>query len=523
MRSKITGSKRSLSWLIILMTISLLGVTGIQAYWLNNAYRLEQEKFEQQVARVLDGVADRIEALEALNLLNENIELEPYLKSNQGALMGVEGGLRDSSMKIRSAEGTYSVAIRLGEDSINVYENQTENLPGLFYSSKDTNYRIAFAERQKLEGKFKTMDKVFDQLLLRTLDKNSGKVKNRLTEKQLDSLLDFELGLAGVDLDYEYKVVEDGEAVYRSEGWPRDSSANEAYEASLFPNDFFNRASLLVIFEGETSYILRNLWITLVISFLFTAAMIYTFGRTLSFSIRQKRISEIKTDFINNMTHEFKTPIATINLAIDALRNPKVLSDEKRVHHYSELIRQENNRMNMQVEGVLRMALMDKRELDFNFEKLAAQEIVNESLKQLTLQIESHQTEVQTDFRDGGAEVMVDRTHFANVVLNLLDNALKYSSGKPRIELVSEKSQNHYILMISDNGIGMSREEQKHIFDRFYRVASGNIHTIKGHGLGLSYARGVIEAHGGRIEVQSEKGKGSTFYIYLPLADLKNQ
>ncbi len=515
---RLTGSKKSLNWLITLMTISLLGVTGIQAYWLNNAYRLEEEKFDQEVSRAMEGVALRLETLEAINFLSDNIKLEPFFNSSDNPMMGIEGR-GDSSLRIQTAEGTYSVAIRLGEDSINVYENQTEKLPGLYYSTKDTSYRVAFADRQKLQGKFNTMDRIFNQLVLRTIDRSQGSVVARVRERHLDSILTYEFKSSGIDLPFHYKVEEDDQAVFVSEGWVEPDSTDEFHQAALFPNDFFNRATLKVSFVGETNYLLRSIWLTLLVSLLFTGAMIYTFGRTLSFSVRQKRISEIKTDFINNMTHEFKTPIATINLAIDSLKNPKVLQDEERVKYYSELIRQENNRMNMQVEGVLRMALMDKKEMDFKVEAIPATEVVQDCLKHIHLQLESRKGQLQTHFRDKGALVKMDKNHFSNAVINLLDNALKYSKGVPHIEVFTERSERHFILIVSDRGIGMSKEEQKHIFDRFYRVESGNIHNIKGHGLGLSYVHGVVEAHDGKIEVNSEKGKGSTFYLYLPLAD----
>ncbi|MDZ7847640.1 MAG: HAMP domain-containing sensor histidine kinase [Owenweeksia sp.] len=291
----------------------------------------------------------------------------------------------------------------------------------------------------------------------------------------------------------------------------------QVHQAALFPNDFFGQSKLLVSFPGKTNYLLSSMWITLVISLIFTLAIIYTFYRTVSYSLQQKRISDIKTDFINNMTHEFKTPIATINLAIDALRNPKVIRDEKRVQHYSEVIRQENSRMNLQVESVLRMALMNKQELELNYEMLRLDDVLDGCIDHISLQLENRNGQLHKEYRDGGVELLADRNHLSNAIINLLDNAIKYSHNSPVLGLVTERTREQVILIVSDQGVGITREEQKHIFDRFFRVESGNIHNIKGHGLGLSYARGIIEAHGGKIEVESEKNRGSRFYVFLPL------
>jgi signal transduction histidine kinase len=250
---------------------------------------------------------------------------------------------------------------------------------------------------------------------------------------------------------------------------------------------------------------------------LFTVAMIFTFSKTLSYSIRQKRISDIKTDFINNMTHEFKTPIATINLAIDALNNDKVINSPDKIKHYSKVIKQENNRMNMQVESVLRMALMDKKELELSYEPIVVQDLLDECIDHIKLSMEARGGKIQKFFNDSKIELSADRNHLGNTIINILDNAMKYSIGAPEIKVVTEVTKNDFIIIISDKGIGMTNDEQKKIFDRFFRVTSGNIHNIKGHGLGLSYVQGIIDAHGGRIDVESEKNKGSKFYIYLPL------
>jgi signal transduction histidine kinase len=181
------------------------------------------------------------------------------------------------------------------------------------------------------------------------------------------------------------------------------------------------------------------------------------------------------------------------------------------------MIKQENQRMNLQVESVLRMALLDKQELDLDFQQVDVMEVVQGCLDHISLQLESKGGRLQKFFNEQELTLQADPNHLSNTIINILDNAMKYSVGTPEIKVVTERTQNHFILIISDRGMGMTKEEQKHIFDRFYRVSAGDLHNIKGHGLGLSYAKGIIESHGGRIEVESEKGKGSKFYIYLPI------
>jgi len=286
------------------------------------------------------------------------------------------------------------------------------------------------------------------------------------------------------------------------------------YKTELFPEDLFRKdLYLLVDFPAKTRHIYRSVSMLALGSMIFTVIILLTFGMTLYYINKQKKISEVKSDFINNMTHEFKTPIATINLAADTMGSPKISGNADQTKHYLNIIRQENKRMNNQVEKVLQMALIDNHDLQLDFHKTDLHPIIENTVRAAELSVKEKKGKITTLFRAKCSEVPVDEIHFANILNNLLDNAMKYTENQPEILVETYSQHQKVFIKISDNGIGMNKEVQKHIFDKFYRRPSGNIHNIKGFGLGLSYVKAIVDAHGGAISVQSEPGNGSTFTL----------
>ncbi|MCR9153458.1 MAG: sensor histidine kinase [Croceimicrobium sp.] len=501
-RFKQRAAKR-LNWLILLMTLSLLGVTGIQAYWLKNAYDLKEEKFESEVGQALSDITERVDNMASLRFLFNNFGIKPFFSENLAPHLGFPA--RDSS------SGNLRLTMNLGEDTVVLYNADPSD--SIINAIDERKGLVLKTRPDQMMKKGAQLDMLLRKMVRYELSRRRND-SSWMDRQTLDSLINFELKSRGIDVPYEFAVANDKEIIISSRAW--DPTYHQ-HTATLFPNDILTNEILSLSFPSKADYIFRSLWVMLVVSLLFTVAIVYTFYRTLNFSLKQKRISDIKTDFINNMTHEFKTPIATINLAIDALRNPKVRGDSARVEHYSNMIKQENQRMNLQVESVLRMALLDKQELDLDFKREDVLKVVQGCLDHISLQLESKGGHLQKFFNEKSLVLDIDTNHLSNTVINILDNAIKYSVGPPEIKVVAESTQNHFILIISDKGLGMTKDEQKHIFDRFYRVSAGDLHNIKGHGLGLSYAKGIVESHGGRLEVESEKGKGSKFYIYLPI------
>ena len=241
------------------------------------------------------------------------------------------------------------------------------------------------------------------------------------------------------------------------------------------------------------------------------------FSSSLYQLIRQKKISEIKTDFINNMTHEFKTPIATINLALDSIKNPKIIHNNDKVLRYVQMIRDENKRMHSQVENVLRISRLEKNEIEISKETVDLHDIIEDAISRIGLLIADNQGRLDMHFEAITAEIPGNQFHLTNVIVNILENALKYSEGAPKIDVYTESTNKFFVFKIKDEGIGMSKAVQKLVFNKFYREQKGNIHDVKGHGLGLAYVKEIVEKHHGTVFVESEKGVGSLFTVKLPL------
>ena len=253
------------------------------------------------------------------------------------------------------------------------------------------------------------------------------------------------------------------------------------------------------------------------LAIIFTIIIIIAYSSALYQLIKQRQISQIKTDFINNMTHEFKTPIATINLALDAIKNPKIINDEDKVKRYLGMIKDENKRMHAQVENVLRISKLEKNELNISKERVKLHDIINDAVMHIELIVESRNGYVKTHLDATNCDVLANETHFTNVIVNILDNAVKYSNDEPKIDIYTENVGNNILLKIQDQGNGMSKSVQKRVFEKFYREHTGDVHNVKGHGLGLAYVKRIVDDHQGHVSVESEKGKGSTFIIKLPL------
>ncbi len=290
----------------------------------------------------------------------------------------------------------------------------------------------------------------------------------------------------------------------------------EAQTGSLFEN-LTSEELLSVIVPDSDKGILREMIWFIVGAILFTTIITTAFVVTVRTLLKQKKVSEIKNDFINNMTHEFKTPLATISLAVDALKNEKVLSNPDKLKYFTGVIKEENVRMNKQVESILQAALLDKQEVELALKPLSAHNMIDTALHNIQLQIEQKNGTLKVFKNAANHTIMADEVHFTNLVNNLLDNAVKYSKDIPVVTLTTSNKGKFFIIKVEDNGIGMSKDTLNQIFEKFYRAHTGNVHNVKGFGLGLSYVKTMVEAHKGTIKAESALGKGSIFTIQIPM------
>jgi len=278
---------------------------------------------------------------------------------------------------------------------------------------------------------------------------------------------------------------------------------------------------MVVVVHDFKNLVLKEMKLMIGGAIFFTLVIIAAFYVTVNALLRQKKLSEIKNDFINNMTHEFKTPLATISLAVDAMRNEKVAQDRQKSEYFSGIIKEENKRMNKQVETILQASLLERQELQLNLKPIHAHEVIQESMDNFQLQLEGKGGKAELQLNAKNDLLEADEVHFTNLISNLIDNAVKYSKDALLIRITTHSTSKAIVIRIEDNGIGMSKETQRRIFEKFYRAHTGNLHNVKGFGLGLSYVKTIVEAHHGKIKVDSVVGKGTTFTLELPLKKVR--
>ena len=277
--------------------------------------------------------------------------------------------------------------------------------------------------------------------------------------------------------------------------------------------------SLMVVVPNYKKIVYKSLFWNIAMAILFTIIIITAFYLTVSTMLRQKKLGDIKNDFINNMTHEFKTPIATISLAVDALRNEKVMSDRDKMGYFNSIIKEENQRMNRQVETILKASQLEKQEVELVLKPLHVHEVIKDVADNFILQLEDKKGNIELQLNAAEDLIDADEVHFSNLINNMIDNAVKYSKDNiaPEIKISTSTTAKNFVFKIEDNGIGMTKETLKRIFEKFYRAHTGNVHNVKGFGLGLSYVKTMVEAHDGDIKADSIPGRGSTFIIEFPL------
>ena len=493
--------KRALWAIVILMTAALIGIVALQVSWIRSAVELNQTDFNNKVYAALNDVSSRLseDQIAQFTSYQQSGFRQNYFSRTQST---------EPKLSILGDNPGYSLSTNMGD-----FIEQLGEDPCMCRNCVVE--RGQFYEKQR---------RFFTQM-------GSTPLEERIRLDVLNQLLEEELSDRGITAGYEYGVfsrdrnsfiitngyyvVEDNSPALTKEGYRNLN--NSDFRINLFQTSAAQSPGLLMLyFPNQNRYVWASVWKTLLAAIAFTSIILFCFGYTVSVIIRQKKVGIMKTDFINNMTHEFKTPIATISLAADSISSPKVMSDPERIKRFAGIIKQENKRMNKQVEKVLQMALLDKKDFSLRHGAVDLHEVIEQAVQNICLQVEPRGGKATTDLQATQPVIEADLTHVSNIINNLLDNANKYSPEAPVIHVTTENTANGVRVAIADNGMGMSKEARKHIFDKFYRVHTGNRHDVKGFGLGLSYVKAMMTAHEGNIDVRSELGKGSTFILYFP-------
>lgn len=374
-------------------------------------------------------------------------------------------------------------------------------------------------EREIIAQQFKKYHRFFEELAVRFMLDDKC-LRDRIDSAVLVNQLNLELKNVGIETPYEFALYDNYSNAPVFGNLSMDSSRKNSnyYSIPLYTNDLYSNTGFLIVkFPGKARYLLESMTLIITVSVLFVLIIVSSFGTAFYIILRQKKIDGLKNDFINNMTHEFKTPVASISLATQMLQNEKVLENPEKIKRYSELIEEENKRLGGHIENVLQAARFDRGEFKLKTEKINIHELLEDIAHSFELRIENENGQLNLNLQASKFLVKGDKIHLTNAFSNIIENAIKYRKEDNLTISVTTQNTSHGIMIsVADNGIGISKENQKMIFEKFYRVPTGNIHNVKGFGLGLSYVKVIIEAHHGTIKVDSEIGKGSRFDIYLP-------
>lgn len=512
--------KKSTIWILsIVMGLSFLSLLYLQVSYIDEMIKTRKEQFDSAVRNSLDQVSKDVEYAETQRWLIEDIsEVERKALTEKAAMQQNDLVQRSQRFTMKSRDGKIYTDFEL-----KVMTSKPSELPKAMISPYRGTKTIPETSRSLVEDiknryiyQRELLDEVVWQMISRGSDKYIGE---RIRFKDVDDYLKWALYNNGIDLPYHFSVIDkDGKEVYRCADF-EEKGGDEFYQQALFKNDPPAKVSILKVhFPGKKDYIFDSINF-MIPSLIFTLVLLVTFIFTIYIVFRQKKLTEMKNDFINNMTHEFKTPISTISLAAQMLKDPAVGKSPQMFQHISGVINDETKRLRFQVEKVLQMSMFDKQKATLKMKEIDANEMINGVINTFTLKVERYNGKITSNLEATDPVIFADEMHITNVIFNLMDNAVKYKKPEDDLELKVRTWNEPGKLMISiqDNGIGIKKENLKKIFEKFYRVHTGNLHDVKGFGLGLAYVKKIIVDHKGTIRAESELNVGTKFIIALPL------
>ena len=497
------------------MSVALLGLVVFQVYWIRETVEANRQRFQQNVYEALNTVVRQLEQKEALLFAYQSVEPNavPIDTSQWYPSRTVRSRQRQS---VTFDEQGHPVRQRIE------FEMSVGRSPGsapVIVMKPDMPSGSSERDRREQLRKLEQKASLFEQALQRLMD-GDRPLTARFNPKQLRSLLDEALADRGITLPYQYAVVDaqrDSVLMASTANFFRKYETDA--EVALFPNDFMPSSTLLTLeFPQQNWYLLKQIWLTLLSSVLFTGIVMFCFGYAITTILRQKKLSDMKTDFINNMTHELKTPISTVALAVEALQDEQIAQQPDFLRRYLGIIGEENARLGSQVEKVLQIASLDKKDYQLKIEPVDVHALIRNLVDHLSPAIEKRGGTLTLELAAKRPIIEADPHHLSNIITNLIDNANKYSPENPTVTVRTQDETEGMAISVTDRGLGMRKDTVAKIFDKFYRVPTGNRHDVKGFGLGLSYVKSMVEAHGGQVLVSSKPEQGSTFRVYLPAA-----
>ncbi|MDA9571879.1 HAMP domain-containing histidine kinase [Flavobacteriaceae bacterium] len=517
--------------LVSFMIVSILGIVALQGYWIYSAWEDKEEEFSLAVQQSLQLAADEIQERELSDYIQAYENLIDSLESPDNASFANIFLFLDED-KPNNLLSYYAYGILEEDYKITPYLDpklgDTIDIVTDVRQVKNTtiiNKNDVFDRENNIAAsieKIKTIERmnVANQRIRNTFKDYTSNtpIHKRLNAQELDFVLKRHFDSKKIITPYEFGIYDDGLATKIKSNNYIEQQQGFRYSTPIFGDqDGIGGYELVVSFPKKEQYVFSSIIGLGGLTLFLTLFIVFVSASALYQIIHQKKLSEIKTDFINNMSHEFKTPIATINLALDAISNPKSILIPEKVERYVKMIREENTRMLTQVENVLRISQLERSSDPLKKAKIDLHSVIEEAVGHIELILADKSGTITKKYNATATTVFGNKSHLTNIIINLLDNAVKYCEKNPKVIVETSSEDSYFILKIRDNGIGMNPNTQKKIFDKFYRATSGNIHNVKGHGLGLAYVKKIIDFHKGEIKLESKVKEGTTFIITLPI------
>jgi two-component system phosphate regulon sensor histidine kinase PhoR len=572
--------KKTLATLLVLMIVALSGLIGLQYVLLANAFEMKQETFRQNVNAAMNAIVQSLETGEAVhNVYRFALKDSSGRFTMQMVSIGNDstGGRSSASNLMTTMDGDSHIAGRIpqrgfpshqppvvwkgntmsytllspqhvlirlldettGRDSVivnafnaagdhSVELRDTAFNHGQFifkFVSDSSSYMMEMRNgsaqtvttgNASSERRTELVERVVDKLFL----SERIPIEKRLSRGVLDSLTASTLQQSGITLPFAFGVIserDDSLHLMQPASFAPELRSSK-FKTRLFPNDLSHSFNQLVLyFPGEQAFLLKQIGPHLALAVLFMGIIVCCFAYTIRTIIRQKEFSLRLMDFVNNMTHEFKTPISTISVAVETILHPAALHDEEKIKRYTGVIQDESARMKHQVDKILQMAIIEEGKYSLKRAPVDIQSLIAKAAENATLQVDARGGTIRCELLAPLSIIDADVVHLANVINNILDNAVKYSQEAPEIVVTTRNEETRLVCSVKDNGIGISEEDQRHVFERYFRVHTGNIHNVRGFGLGLAYVKLITEAHGGSVSLRSDLGRGTTVELAFPL------